>query len=429
MRRERVSPTSFLARAAVHDWRAVTLLFGTSTLLESLAIGHLTAFTPLFLRQELGVAPDEVGTWTGLLTAATFAVAFPLAPLWGALAERYSRKLIIVRSQYIEAFAYVLCGLSPDLRWFFVARLLLGLTFGNIAIIIATQSLLTPDRRMGTAIAVVQGANPVAVSVGPPLGALLLPWLGLRGLLVADGAACLLAAVLVTLFMPEPPGRNTRRTILAHMRETAGLVWRQPVVRLNFVAWYLTRGAMAVVDTYLPVRIAELMPTNPAPAIGLVLGVFGAVTTVATWATGRLVDRFGAARLFWPAMVVAALSVLGTALAPAVWLLAVANWLRAVPVALTGTGLYAHLSDVVERPRRAQVMSLTPVPRNLAQFTWPLLAAPVALLGSGAALLLGAAAYAAAAWVGRRLLAETAAQQDEREAALAGRLSDLHNTR
>ena len=55
-------------------------------------------------------------------------------------------------------------------------------------------------------------------------------------------------------------------------------------------------GGMAILDTYLPVRIGELAPINPAPVIGLVLGIYGVLTTVATWLTGRIVDRVGPAK-------------------------------------------------------------------------------------------------------------------------------------
>src|ERR1700682_3521225 len=247
-----------------------------STLLESVAIGHLTAFTPLFLRDELHLPQAEVAPWTGLATAASFAVAVPLAPLWGSLAERYSRKLVIVRSQYLKVIVYTLCAFAPDITWFFIARLILGLTLGNIAIVIASQTLLTPDRRMASAIGVVQAANPIAFSIGPPLGAVLLPHIGLRGLFVADGVGCLLAALLITLFMPEPPGRNRRLQVLASMRDSVETVWRRPVLRWNYLSWYLTHGSMSVIDTYLPVRISELVRGDPAPAIGLILGVYGA---------------------------------------------------------------------------------------------------------------------------------------------------------
>jgi hypothetical protein len=46
-------------------------------------------------------------------------------------------------------------------------------------------------------------------------------------------------------------------------------------------------------------------------------------------------------------------------------------------------------------------MTLTAMPRNVAMFVVPMLAAAVAPLGVGAALLVGAASYAGTAVVGR----------------------------
>lgn len=396
-----------LERTAVRDWRAVTAQFFAATALEAVAIGHLTAFTPLFLGGELGLSPEEVGPWTGFLAAGTFAVAFPLAPLWGSLAERYTRKLIIVRSMYIEAVGYALCAWAPDLGWFLAARILLGLTFGNVAVIMASLSLLTPERRMGSAIAAVLASAPVAVSLGPPIGALVIPWLGLRGLFAIDAAGCLIAALLITFLMPEPPRRGPLRSVLGNLRHASGVVFHTPALRLNFVAWYLTRGAMSVLETYLPVRIAELAAPNPAAAIGLILGVNGAITTVATGLVGRLVDRVGAARLFWPAMLAASVASIGVAGAGSLWMVAASEWARAITVALTSTVLYAHLTSVLGKQDRAAVLSLTPVPRNFAAFSLPLAAAFAAGISTTAALTVGAIGYGAAAWVGRRMLRAT----------------------
>jgi MFS family permease len=136
------------------------------------------------------------------------------------------------------------------------------------------------------------------------------------------------------------------------------------------------------------------------------------LTTIATWLTGRVVDRLGASRLFWPTMVLGAVSVVGVATAPWLWLVAVSAWLRCVPTAVTSTGLYAHLAQVVPRNERAAVMTLTPLPRNVAQFFLPLIAAGAASFGTTVALLVGAIAYAAAAWVGR-LMQEATHRHDE----------------
>ena len=147
---------------------------------------------------------------------------------------------------------------------------------------------------------------------------------------------CLVAAVLVTLLMPEPPGRDRHTHVLASMRGSIDIVWRRPVLRWNFVNWYLIRGGGGVIDTYLPLRITELVPDDPAPAIGLVLGGYGLLTTIATWLSGRFVDRIGPARLFWPVMIVACGASIGIATAPFLWLLTLSAWIRSVPVALDG---------------------------------------------------------------------------------------------
>lgn len=393
-------------RTAVRDWRILAALFFSSTFLEFVGQLQLAAFRPLFLQNELHMAPTSVGAWSGFLASATALVAFPIAPFWGSVAERYSRKLVIVRAQYIEAIGYSLCGLAPNLGVFLVAHLLLGLTFGNIAVVVATQTLLTPERRVGTGISIIQTAQPVAATLGPPLGAVLIPHLGLRQLLVMDGIGCLIAGLLVTIFMPEPPGRNTSTPVLANVRQTLRLVWQRPPVRWNFIAWFLSRGAWGLVDTYLPVRITQIAP-NPAATIGVILGIGGAVTTLVTLVSGRLVDRFGAARLYWPAMLVGAGVVTGMAMAPWVWVIALCAWLRSIPLAFSSAGLYTHLAQVMPRAERPLVISLTPLPRNISQFSLPLLGGMLALVSTPAALGAGAISYLLAALGGVAMLRAT----------------------
>ena len=382
----------------MRDWRAVNALFLISTFLEGLAFGHTTAYMPLYLA-ELGLSPDEISAWTGLLYAAMTAVAFPLAPFWGAVAERYSRRLVIVRSQYMAAFAYLLLAVAPNVWVVLAARLLLGFTFGNIAVVIATQAGFTPKRHLGTAIASIQAAMPIAASIGPPVGAVMIEWIGIRGLFYADAVLALTAALLVTFLMPEPPKSGRKASIMARTGQTIAIVWKQPALRWNFLCWLLSVGARAVVEVYLPVRITQISD-NPAPAIGFILGVSGVVTAVATIASAKLVDDHGGIRWFVPAMVLATVVTLGIAFTPSLWVLAGLTWIRALPFAAANTILYAHLTRVVPPVDQTAVLSLTPVPRNTAMFVFPILAAAIAPIGVGLAMAVGAAAYCGAAVVG-----------------------------
>lgn len=380
------------------DWRAVNGLFLTTTILQGIAFGHLNAFTPLYLA-DLGLSAAEVSAWTGFLYGAMMAVAFPLAPFWGALAERFSRRMVVMRCQYIEAVSYVIVAFAPDVWWVLAARLLLGLTFGGVAVVIATQSMLTPRNRIGTAIATIQGAAPIAATLGPPLGAGLIDAIGLRGLFLLDAGIALLAGLLITFLMPEPPRAERKRSVMGRTGEALLLVWRRPAIRWNFICWFLSIGSRAVVEVYLPVRIAELTP-DPAPAIGLILGVGGLLTAVATFGSAKLVDDQGGIRWFPPSMLVAAVATLGIAYLPDLWAIAALAWVRAFPFAFGSTLLYAHLTRVLSPADQTVVLALTPTPRNSAMFVMPSLAALVAPLGVSVALAVGAAAYAGSALTG-----------------------------
>jgi MFS transporter, DHA1 family, multidrug resistance protein len=389
------------------SWQGTNRLFLVCQATQSAADGHLNAFMPLLLH-ELGLSPAEIAVWTGLLVAVMMATAMPLSPFWGVLAERYSRRPIIVRCYVLMAVALLLAAWANDVRWLILVRLLMGLSFGNGGIIIAVQAMITPANRLGRSIATIQAAQPVAASLGPPLGALAIPVLGLRGLFVVDATVALVAGLAIWLLLPEPPIEAKRGSVLSRTGEVLGFTWKTPPVRWNFVSFFLLRGATSVVDAYLPVRITQLT-TDPAPAIGWILGIYGLMTTLATWLIGRLVDRTEAAVLYWRAMLFATVVTIGMALSPSIWLLGILAALSSLPVACSSTVLYAHAVRILPTAEQTGVLALTPVPRNLAQLVFPLIAALTAAVAPGAALLIGAVSYGAAFLGGLRMMVLTRA--------------------
>ena len=385
------------------SWRGTNILFLVCSAVHSAADGHMTAFTPLLLH-DLGLAPAEVATWTGLLVAITMAMAMPMAPFWGALAERYSRRPIIVRTFLLLAVALLIAAWAADVQWLIASRMLMGLCHGSGGVIIATQVMITPSHRIGSAIATVQVSQPIAASLGPPIGALLIPHIGLRGLFMADAVVILIAGLAIALLMPEPADRVKRGSVLGRTGEVFRLVWKTPPIRWNFVSAFLMRGSTSVVDAYLPVRITQLA-TDPVAAIGWILGIYGLLTTLATWVVGRVIDRTNAAVLYWRAMLFATVVTIGMALSPSLLWLGVLAAVRSIPIACSNTVLYAHAARVIPAAEKTAVFGLSPLPRNASQIFFPLLAAGVAGLAPGAALALGAAVCGATFLAALRLTA------------------------
>ena len=185
-----------------NDWRVLLFIFTLAGVVESQAFGHLNAFRPLFL-QQLGVPMDKIAFWTGILASLGFVIGLPLLPFWGVWADRYSRKLIIVRSAYVEGVLFSLAAFSPNVWFLAVAQLLGGFVFGNTGVMLAMLADATPRKRLGLAVGVASAGFPIGSSVGPLVGGYVAQTFGIRPLLFGDAVASALMGVAMTLIVRE----------------------------------------------------------------------------------------------------------------------------------------------------------------------------------------------------------------------------------
>src|SRR3984885_8950633 len=72
-------------------------------------------FMPLFI-QQLGVHPlSKVEEWAGIVGSINFLTAAMFAPIWGAMADRFGRKAMVIRSSIFGAIATALMGFSANI--------------------------------------------------------------------------------------------------------------------------------------------------------------------------------------------------------------------------------------------------------------------------------------------------------------------------
>jgi hypothetical protein len=125
---------------------------------RELAFSFALPFLPLYL-QELGVSdPNSAGLWAGAMSAGFALVMGLMGPVWGVVADRYGRRLMIQRALFgatilIGAMAFVR---SPE--QLFVLRLLQGGVTGLVAAISTVVSLTVPRERLAASLGLVQTA-------------------------------------------------------------------------------------------------------------------------------------------------------------------------------------------------------------------------------------------------------------------------------
>ncbi|MDA8188772.1 MAG: MFS transporter [Dehalococcoidales bacterium] len=286
------------------SWVFLTVLFAFASLVETLGFGHLGAFTPLYLRQ-LGVAESDVPQWTGYLAAASFVIGLPLAPFWGIWADKYSRKMIIVRSAFGEAIIFLVAALSANVWHLLAARMLTGFILGNTGVMYAFVSDVAPKRSWGVAIATMGLGTTIGMSAGPLLGGFLVTQWGIKSLLILDAALSLLVALLLIGLLKENRAKRWNQGSTVQMLLSLGRsIVRMPVVLGLFATYAIVLLGAQISTPFVPILVDNLYVGADLPtAIGFVSAGFAIASAVFTPIWGRLGDRNGHRRVLAVAMI------------------------------------------------------------------------------------------------------------------------------
>jgi MFS transporter, DHA1 family, multidrug resistance protein len=182
-------------------------------------------FLPLYFGL-LGVTDTgRIALWAGLSLGITPGMTALLGPVWGRLADRFGRKVMVERS--LVSFVIVMTLLAfVTAPWQVLAlRGLQGFFagYGTIAVAMVAESV--PKARMAAAIGNVQTAQRLGLALGPVMGGVLAQMVGLRNAFLVSAGFYAAGFLLILLLyeerhvrpaaVPARGGRVTFRNILA----------------------------------------------------------------------------------------------------------------------------------------------------------------------------------------------------------------------
>src|SRR5436853_4512460 len=134
------------------------------------AFSMLTPIMPLFL-PVLGVESEAaIDIWAGVLNGVTSLVAAFASPLWGQVADRHGRKLMLLRSSLAIGLFTALMGVAANVWQFFAFRALMGVFAGFSSAAIALVASQVPEERLGYALGWLSTGQLVGSLVGPLIG-------------------------------------------------------------------------------------------------------------------------------------------------------------------------------------------------------------------------------------------------------------------
>jgi DHA1 family tetracycline resistance protein-like MFS transporter len=285
------------------------------------------------------------------------------APIWGYVSDRIGRKTVLIISQIGATIGWALLGVAPNVAAalgmapivvVFIARILEGISGGNISVTQAYVADLVEPRARSRAFGLISAMFAAGMVFGPAGGGLLYARFGFAApFLVA--AALQFVTLLLTIFMlPESHARAKDEArlrlnaILASFGQPrlAKLLWQRLAISLALYGWF---GVFAL---YLARQLGfTLSSTGYLFSVFAVVNVFMNAVVV-----GRVSARLGDRTM---SNVGLASLVIGYGLVPFVHdlrLLAVSMLLFAFGLALTNTGITALISNAASDREQGTVL-------------------------------------------------------------------------
>ena len=323
----------------MHSWKRNQAAITAAAFVGFTGFTLVMPFLPLYIR-ELGVVEvGDIALWTGVTLGVSPAIAALTAPLWGRVGDRFGNKLLVQRS--LVSFILVMTAMAYVTKpWhLFALRAVQGFFAGYGPLTLSMAALSAPREKMAMAIGTVQTAQRMGPALGPVIGGILAPAVGLRNAFIVAAGFYAVALVMITVLYKEPP----RAPRAAEGRQ------RTPFASIlafeNFLVVMLVLFGLQLVDRsfgpVLPLYLGQIgyASAEVPVAAGILFSVLALTGALGNQLSGLLLRRHS------PRMVIAS-AVLAAAAALTVFTTAAAMWLLAASMAVVGLCIGTSITTV-----------------------------------------------------------------------------------
>lgn len=241
------------------QWRKTEFAVITGVFVFYAGLNFVMPFLPLYV-QELGdFTVAETGVWSGIIFASAPLISGAAAPLWGLLADRFGRKMMLQRSLIGFTISLGLMGVAQSPWHLLAIRAFMGAFAGFSAASAALVSINKPPDHVTSGIGKTQAARVLGLGFGPIPGGILADTIGFRNACFVSMTMAAAAFIVVTVLAKEGFDRKavakaakdkTRMSIRSLLGSAAFLS--------VFAIVFVSRMSERSFDPILPLLVAEI---------------------------------------------------------------------------------------------------------------------------------------------------------------------------
>lgn len=367
----------------IEQWRVNLYTLWFTQICSMIGFNITIPFVAYFF-QDLGVTNGaELNNLVGLSSTFPSLTMAIFSPIWGAVSDRYGRKMMLQRAMLFAAITLFAMGFSRSVAFFLVLRLVQGIFTGTITASMAFVSANTPENRMSYALGFMTSSNFLGYAIGPILGGFLVDYIGYKGCFLSGSLVMLIGLAVVTLVVKEDPKSYgpelvRRRKEAREQGESTSILTRFVVSTL--VLLLIVRMARTVFSPYIALYVQDRLGSMEGASryTGMINGAAGVATAISAMTLTRLGDKHDKFKM---AFIFSGITLLTSLLLSRPWPLGVFALSYGLFYFFAGAVepfITSAVSEKVDTSQRGQLFGLTGMINSAANIISPMIGAAVA---------------------------------------------------
>jgi DHA1 family multidrug resistance protein-like MFS transporter len=343
-------------------------------MISMIGFSSVFPFLPLYVKSLGTVTSMSTDFCVGLVFSGQAFSMMIASPIWGAVADRWGRKLMVERAMFGGAVVLALMAFVRSAEELVVLRMVQGLISGVMGATNALVAATAPRGKTGYAMGLMQVA--MGLGLGPVIGGMVADAYGYRAAFYITAALLAIAGVVVFFGVDEQfVAPESSQKSHFNVFDTWQRVLSSQGVPLIYALRFINQMGRIIFIPILPLFIISLIdnPGRVNSFTGLVIGVSSAATAFFSIILGRVGDRSGHRRIVIISLLCSFLLFLMQSLVGAGWQLLVLQMLYGIALGAIVTGISALLAACTQQGDEGAVYGLDSSITSGARMIGPML--------------------------------------------------------
>ena len=360
------------------DWKKNMYIAWIGCFFTGASFSLVMPFIPIYIEQ-LGAPQNKIEFYSGLSISLTALSAAIVAPMWGNLADRKGRKLMMIRASLGMALTMGSLAFVPSVFWLLVMRFLNGILAGYIPNATAMVASQAPIEKNGWALGTLATGGVAGTLIGPSLGGFLAQTVGIENVFIVTGTI-LVITTLLTIFFIKEDFKPVEKKNMISTKEVFQKVEKPGVLFGLFLTTLILQIGMTSISPILTLYIRELggEMTNILFISGLIVSVAGVSTVLSSPFLGKIGDKFGNQRVLLGGLVLSLLCIYPMSMVQTPFQLGVLRFMMGFSTGALMPSVNALISKLAPVEGMSRIFSFNQMSTNLGQVAGPMIGSIVA---------------------------------------------------